>query len=111
MKHSGLGVLACTFAIGLGAAMPAAASTAVYTQQCPNGDRIDVDMKKKDFTLTRGDQAWHATYDDSFACTWSSSNPPPPPGAKFATQGSVASDCVFFGDGNVDSNTVYPKVE
>jgi hypothetical protein len=93
------------------AAAPALASSAVYTQKCPNGDRIHVDMGKKTLALTRGHTTWRATYDDSFAYTWSPHNPPPPAGAKFATQGSVASDGVFFGDGDVDSNVVCPIVK
>jgi len=86
------------------------ASPAVYTQKCPDGDLIHVNMTKKAFTLVRGGKSWHATWDDSFAFTWSPSNPPPPDGGKFATQGSVAADGVFFGDGTIDSNTVCPIV-
>jgi hypothetical protein len=87
------------------------AALPVYTQQCPNGDRIAVDMNKKTLALTRGSTTWQATYDDSFAYTWSPKNPPPPPGVKsFATQGSVAADGVFFGDGDIDSNVVCPRI-
>jgi hypothetical protein len=88
------------------------AALPVYTQQCPNGDRIAVDMNKKTLALTRGTTTWNATYDDSFAYTWSPVNPPPPAGVKsFATQGSVAADGVFFGDGDMDSNMVCPRIK
>jgi hypothetical protein len=104
--------LLCVFAMSFFVFTRSAhAALPVYTQQCPNGDRIAVDMNKKTLALTRGTTTWNATYDDSFAYKWSPNNPPPPAGAKsFATQGSVAADGAFFGDGDMDSNTVCPRI-
>lgn len=56
-------LLCCTLPV----VSPALAALPLYTQRCPNGDTIDVDMRTKSFVLHHEGRAYHATYDDSFA--------------------------------------------
>jgi len=113
MKIKATTVLACCWSVAaLGAVMPAHAASDphVFTQTCPNGDKIAVDMNKKTLAFTRGSQTYHATYDDGYAMTWAANNPPLPPGVKnMPTGGQVGTDGVFFGDGDVDNNVVCPR--
>jgi hypothetical protein len=88
----------------------AAGDPHVFTQTCPNGDRIAVDMNRKTLAFTRGSQTYHATYDDGYALTWAASNPPLPAGVTtMPTGGQIGTDGAFFGDGDVDNNVVCPR--
>ncbi|GAB2877358.1 hypothetical protein GCM10027093_10960 [Paraburkholderia jirisanensis] len=113
MKIKGTVALACSFAVAaLVAVTPAraAADPHVFTQTCPNGDKIAVDMNHKTVAFTRGAQTYHATYDDGYALTWATSNPPLPAGVTtMPTGGQIGTDGAFFGDGDVDSNVVCPR--
>jgi hypothetical protein len=112
MKIKATAVLACCWSIAVLSMSPLAhaADPHVFTQTCPNGDKIAVDMNHKTIAFTRGSQTYHATYDDGYAMTWSPSNPPLPDGVKtMPTGGQIGTDGVFFGDGDVDSNVVCPR--
>jgi hypothetical protein len=112
MKIQATAVLACCWSIAVLSMSPLAhaADPHVFTQTCPNGDKIAADMNHKTIAFTRGSQTYHATYDDGYAMTWSPSNPPLPDGVKtMPTGGQIGTDGVFFGDGDVDSNVVCPR--
>ncbi|MGX7000485.1 hypothetical protein [Caballeronia sp. KNU42] len=103
---------ACCWSIAAFSIMPAAHASDpyVFTQTCPNGDKIGVDMKHKTLSFSRGSQTYRATYDDAYTMTWAKDNPPLPSGVKsMPTGGNFGTDGVFFGDGDVDSNVVCPR--
>jgi hypothetical protein len=113
MKMKTTAVLACCCSIAVLSAAPiahAAADPHVFSQTCPNGDKIAVNMNTKTLVFTRGSQTYHATYDDGYAITWAPNNPPLPEGVKeMPTGGQIGTDGAFFGDGDVDSNVVCPR--
>lgn len=113
MKMKGIAVLACCWSVAAlsGSTLAhAAPDTHVFTQTCPNGDKIAVNMNRKTLVFTRGSQTYHATYDDGYALSWAANNPPLPDGVKnMPTGGQIGTDGAFFGDGDVDNNVVCPR--
>jgi hypothetical protein len=112
MKMKTTAILACCGSIAALSISPfahAASDPYVFTQTCPNGDKFAVNMHKKTLAFTRGAQTYQATYDDGYAITWAANNPPLPSGVKaMPTGGQIGTDGAFFGDGDVDNNTVCP---
>jgi hypothetical protein len=112
MKIKATAVLACCWSVAALSISPLARADDmhVFTQTCPNGDKIAVDMNKKTLAFTRGSQTYRGTYDDGYAMTWAANNPPLPAGVKMMpTGGQIGTDGVFFGDGDVDNNVVCPR--
>jgi hypothetical protein len=112
MKPKTIVVLSCWCASAALTSAPLAhaADPHVYTQTCPNGDKIAVDMNKKTLSVSRGGKTWRATYDDGYAMTWSTKNPPLPDGVQaLPTGGTIGTDGAFFGDGDMDNDTVCPR--
>lgn len=112
VKAKAIAIVVCCWSIASSISQLANAATDqhVFTQTCPNGDKIAVDMNKKTLVFTRDSQTYHATYDDGYAITWAANNPPLPSGVKaMPTGGQIGTDGAFFGDGDVDSNVVCPR--